>query len=130
VGWKRVGTVTTLTNGQLCKTDGQVIICDSTTPTISSGDVGIGTTSPINSLDISGAATIGASCAGIDLAPTNGLIVQGKVGIGTTVPTTGSVLDMGYTSSSMIMPKGGDGAKPGLRRDGSLQHGDEQFRAV
>jgi hypothetical protein len=46
VNWKRVGVVSTLTNGQLCKTDGTYVICDSTTPTISGGAVGIGTTSP------------------------------------------------------------------------------------
>jgi hypothetical protein len=54
VSWKRVGTVTTLTSGQLCKTDGTVIICDSTTPTISSGQVGIGTTSFSQALTVAG----------------------------------------------------------------------------
>jgi hypothetical protein len=53
VEWGRVGEVTTLTSGQLCKNDGKYIICDSTTPTISSGNVGIGSTSPAVSLDIS-----------------------------------------------------------------------------
>jgi hypothetical protein len=51
--WKRIGTVSTLTNGQLCKTDGTNVICDTTTPTIASGLVGIGTTSPVVSLDLS-----------------------------------------------------------------------------
>ena len=46
VEWGRIGEVTTLTSGQLCKNDGKYIICDSTTPTISGGAVGIGTTSP------------------------------------------------------------------------------------
>lgn len=52
ISWKRVGTVTTLTNGQLCKNDGTNIICDSTTPTILGGKVGIGTTSPSVLLDL------------------------------------------------------------------------------
>ncbi|WP_036296980.1 hypothetical protein [Methylosinus sp. PW1] len=43
----------TLTANQLCKTDGNDIICDSTTPTISGGNVGIGSTSPVSSLDLS-----------------------------------------------------------------------------
>lgn len=54
--------------------------------TTSSGEVGIGTTSPINSLDVAGGVAIGTSYAGIDTAPTNGLIVLGNVGIGTASP--------------------------------------------
>ena len=51
ISWKRVGTVTTLTNGQLCTTDGTSVYCDSTTPTVSGGMVGIGSTLPLVSLD-------------------------------------------------------------------------------
>lgn len=54
--------------------------------TTSGGEVGIGTASPINSLDVSGGGAIGTSYAGTDTAPTNGLIVQGNVGIGTASP--------------------------------------------
>ena len=46
------------------------------------GNIGIGTTTVTNSLDINGAASIGY--AGI-AAPTNGLIVSGAVGLGTTI---------------------------------------------
>ena len=53
ISWKRVGTVTTLTNNQLCTNDGTSIFCDTTTPTVSSGLVGIGSLSPITSLDLS-----------------------------------------------------------------------------
>ena len=67
--WKRVGTVTTLTNGQLCKTDGTNVICDNTTPFIDgSNNVGIGTNSPQSMLHIyNGEVQIGssgASCSG------------------------------------------------------------------
>ena len=37
--------------------------------------------------DFSGGVAIGTSYAGVDTAPTNGLIVQGEVGIGTASPT-------------------------------------------
>ena len=46
VNWKRVGVVSNLTSGQLCRTDGTYVICDSTTPTIAGSQVGIGTTAP------------------------------------------------------------------------------------
>ena len=48
--WSRVGTVTTLTNGQLCRTDGTFIICDTNNPTIAGASLGIGTTAPQNRL--------------------------------------------------------------------------------
>jgi len=51
----------------------------------STGNVGIGTTSPGSKLSVSGAGTFGSSYAGT-VAPSNGLIIEGNVGIGTTVP--------------------------------------------
>ena len=50
----------------------------------SSGNVGIGTTTPASRLSVSGGASIGANYA--TAAPTNGLIVEGNVGIGTASP--------------------------------------------
>lgn len=64
----------------------------------SSGNVGLGTTSPVNLLDISGGVAIGSSYAGTNTAPTNGLIVQGNVGIGTASPP-GSVAIVGTTGN-------------------------------
>ncbi len=46
---------------------------------------GFGTPTPLNRIDVSGSAAIG-SYAGVNTAPTNGLIVSGNVGIGTTTP--------------------------------------------
>jgi hypothetical protein len=48
------------------------------------GHVGIGTTSPTNALDVSGAAALGTYAG--TTAPSQGLIVSGPVGIGTTSP--------------------------------------------
>ena len=64
----------------------------------SGGKVGInGIASPINALDVSGAVVIGSggSYAGSATAPTDGLLVQGRVGLGTsssTGVTTGNAL--------------------------------------
>ncbi len=51
-----------------------------------SGNVGIGTTSPANRLDVEGSAAIGVTFSGSSAAPANGLIVEGLVGVGTTSP--------------------------------------------
>ena len=50
----------------------------------SGGSVGIGVNIPVNKLDVAGNLSIGSSYAGTNIAPANGLVVQGKVVIGTT----------------------------------------------
>jgi len=64
------------------------------------GNVGIGTTSPANKLDVEGAVAIGATYSGTSTAPTNGLIVEGNVGIGTSSP--GTKLEVSLTAGSLI----------------------------
>ena len=64
----------------------QLRTTDETLLATEGGNVGIGTTSPVNQLDVEGAAVIGAAYSGATLAPTDGLLVQGNVGIGTTAP--------------------------------------------
>ncbi|MBB6146849.1 hypothetical protein HNQ77_004830 [Silvibacterium bohemicum] len=65
-----------------------------------SGDVGIGTTTPVNLLDVDGGVAIGTSYAGADTAPINGLIVQGDVGIGTSSPN----LPLEVTTNTTALP--------------------------
>ncbi|MBV9877366.1 MAG: hypothetical protein JO025_21740 [Verrucomicrobia bacterium] len=59
--------------------------------------------------DFSGGVAIGSSYAGTNTAPTNGLIVQGNVAIGTT--TAPDALDvyggMGFTTSTATVPTNG-----------------------
>lgn len=57
------------------------------------GNVGIGTTSPLSKLSIGGGLAIG-TYAGLNAAPTNGMIVSGTVGIGTSTPNTMYKLDV------------------------------------
>lgn len=72
------------------------------TPT---GSLGLGTLTPVNRLDVEGGAAIGATYAGTNTGPANGLIVEGNVGIGVTAPlaklhATSSDIAVQGTSSS------------------------------
>jgi hypothetical protein len=54
VQWRRVGTVAgALTSGQICYTNGTDIVCDTNSPTLSGTNLGIGSTLPAVSLDLS-----------------------------------------------------------------------------
>jgi len=78
-----------------------------------SGKVGIGLTTADtvqNKLDVEGGVAIGASYSGTNAAPADGLIVQGQVGIGTTSPTAGTVLDANGTINATTYSVG---ATPG-----------------
>jgi hypothetical protein len=61
------------------------------------GNVGIGVTTPANTLVVLGAASIGSATYNT-AAPTNGLIVEGSVGIGTNSPST--LLQLKQTTAS------------------------------
>lgn len=63
-----------------------------------SGNVGIGTTLSTNKLDIAAGTAIGATYAGYQTAPTNGLIVQGNVAVGTNAPNNSMVFTAGNTN--------------------------------
>ncbi len=60
-----------------------------------SQNVGIGQNAPISKLDVKGNLVVGASYGGT-AAPTNGAIIQGNVGIGTTSPS--ALLTIGTSS--------------------------------
>ena len=51
-----------------------------------SGNIGLGTVTPMNRLDVYGGQVIGTTYAGVSSAPANGLLVVGNVGIGTVAP--------------------------------------------
>ena len=68
------------------------------------GNVGIGTSTPKNDLDISSGITVGSGWAGVYIAPTNGIISQGCVGIGTTAPVNS--LEVGSTSQFKVASTG------------------------
>lgn len=53
----------------------------------SGGSVGIGTSGPVNLLDVAGAAVIGTSYSGSITAPSNGLLVEGFMGVGVSSAT-------------------------------------------
>ncbi len=53
---------------------------------VKSKDVGLGTTSPKNKLDVAGGMIVGSDYAGNNKAPINGLLVQGSMSLGTTTP--------------------------------------------
>lgn len=62
-----------------------------------SSELGIGTATPTNTLDVNGAMAVGTYAG--TTAPSNGLIVSGQVGIGSTVPVAN--LDLGNGSLAL-----------------------------
>ncbi len=62
------------------------LVLDSAFTFTDAGFMGIGTRNAKNKLDVEGGAVIGAIYSGTNTAPVNGLLVEGRVGIGTTTP--------------------------------------------
>ncbi len=64
------------------------------------GNVGIGTITPQNTLDVEGRVAIGTAYSGTETAPSNGLIVQGATAIGT--PTALNTLTVGGANDVLV----------------------------
>ncbi|HEU0117856.1 MAG TPA: hypothetical protein VFR09_04410, partial [Alphaproteobacteria bacterium] len=75
-----------------------------------------------NNGDFAGSVAIGSSYAGVVSAPTNGLAVQGVAAIGTSAPTSGTALDLGSNTSSLLLPIGTTGTRPGTATNGMLRY--------
>ncbi len=75
---------------------------------IAAGNLGVGTSTPQNALDVEGGAVIGASYSGTNTAPTNGLLVQGNIGIGTTTPNAPLQFSQAFPSRKIVLYEGGN----------------------
>jgi len=69
-------------------------------------NVGIGTTTPANKLDVEGSLAIGSTYSGTSAAPANGAIIEGNVGIGTTSPSQKLDVNGGIKTTNFQMTNG------------------------
>ncbi|MBL4647395.1 MAG: hypothetical protein JKY13_00310 [Gammaproteobacteria bacterium] len=85
------------------------------------GNMAIGSQDPKNKLDIGGGAVIGASYSGSNTAPSNGLLVQGNVGIGTATPAGNLHVYGGSGNDTTVIIKADDTHNAVLELKGSSQ---------
>lgn len=79
--------------------------------TLQAQNVGVGTAAPLSKATIVGNGSIGAGYVGV-AAPANGLIVEGRMGIGTSAPSGTAVLhvDLGASTADGVLVTGTYGA--------------------
>ena len=70
-----------------------------------SGKVGLGTSNPQNKFDIAGKVVIGSTYSGTISAPANGLLVEGKVGVGTSAPVSSALAEFTSTTNGVLLPR-------------------------
>jgi len=89
----------------IIKSNGTAAVC-TVAPVFedNTGNIGIGTITPVSKVDVNGNLTIGSSYSGSNAAPSNGAIIQGQVGVGNNAPDATAILDLTNTN--------GAGAKP------------------
>ncbi len=74
-------------DGDKFKISGFSILGSNDRITLDGGAMGIGTNTPVNTLDVEGGVAIGSSFSGAFAAPTNGLIVEGNLGVANSSPS-------------------------------------------
>ena len=101
------GTSTQFTQGSVVFADGAGVYAQNNSKFFwdnTNFRLGIGTATPASFLDV-GSVTIG-SYAGINAAPTNGMIVSGRVGIGTNAPGSNNMLQITPTVGHGVSVQG------------------------
>ena len=116
-----VGTGTVNASGAALQVTGEI---SATGNTIIDGQLGIGTTTLKNKLDVEGGAAIGSPYSGNHSAPEDGLIVSGKVGLGTVNPINKlDVIGSMTVGASKTAPTNGLKVGGTTRLDGSTAIG-------
>ncbi len=87
------------------------------------GRLGIGTTMALNQLDVEGGAAIGVNYSSSYSAPTNGLLVEGRIGVGKTVPSVQVDLSDMMRIGGATWPGVGTGEGLELAYDASTNRG-------
>jgi hypothetical protein len=86
-----------------------------------SGRIGIGTTTRQSALAVSSGASIGAD---YDItAPSNGLLVEGNVGVGTTSPWTNLSVNGSIAFTTQLLAPPGSSSTPGISFAGATNYG-------